>query len=234
MILDQDDFAASLQGAIGYFFSNPALLQEALTHKSFTNEASGSLQSHNERLEFLGDAVLDLVVSELAFQRYPELPEGQLTRIRSELVSEKALAEVARSLALGAALRLGRGEHRSGGRQKDSLLANALEALFGAVLRDGGYLKAREVVEPLFAQALERSAQSRSGNDYKTRLQERLQAHQGQLPEYVMREADGPDHDRCYLVDVLCLGQVLGSGRGRSKKGAEQEAAREALSRLEG
>lgn len=230
--MDIESLAEPLQEVIGYFFSDRSLLREALTHKSFSNEQSAPVPPHNERLEFLGDAVLDLVVGEQAFLAYPELPEGQLTRIRSELVNEKGLAAVARSLDLGQYLWLGRGEERSGGREKDSLLANALEALFGAVFCDGGFARTRDIVIPLFQDALVASAKARSGNDYKTRLQEILQARDGQLPEYVLLEASGPDHERCYEVEVLAVGRIIGRGTGRSKKGAEQEAARVALNLL--
>lgn len=200
-----------------------------MTHKSFSNEQPGRNFPHNERLEFLGDAVLDLVISQLLFRSFPQFPEGELTRIRAEVVSERALAALARPLGLGYCLRLGRGEERSGGRDKDSLLANAFEAVLGAVFLDGGFEAAEVVIERLFSHAVESSACRKAGVDHKTRLQEFFQARHGKTPEYVMLEAEGPDHQRIYSVEVRFDGTAIGRGRGRTKKKAEQEAAREAL-----
>ena len=218
-----------LETTIGYHFGDRTLLREALTHKSYSNEQAEGTAPHSERLEFLGDAVLDLAVSDLAFSRFPDLAEGELTRLRAELVSEAGLARVARTLALGEHLLLGRGEARSGGRDKDSLLADALEALFGAVFRDGGFVAAGKVIGRLFAAELERAAKHKAGVDYKTRLQELLQARFGRPPNYRLLEVAGPDHQRSYRVEVCCGEDSLGCGCGRSKKAAEQEAAREAL-----
>jgi len=223
----------SLEEKIGYRFSDTALLREALTHKSFSNEQHGRDVHHNERLEFLGDAVLDLVVSHALFRDFPALAEGELTRIRAEVVSEKGLAFIGRHLGLGDSLRLGRGEERSGGREKDSLIADALEALLGAVFCDGGFESARRMIEALCTAPIERSARRKAGIDYKTRLQELLQARQGRPPSYALTLAEGPDHQRVYTIEVCTEGETIGSGRGRTKKAAEQEAAREALSRLE-
>lgn len=222
----------SLEEKIGYRFRDSALLREALTHKSFSNEQPGGNVSHNERLEFLGDAVLDLVVSQALFRAFPALAEGDLTRIRAEVVSEAALAVVGRHLGLGNSLRLGRGEERSGGRDKDSLIADALEAVFGAIFCDGGFESARGVIEPLCAVAIERSARRKAGIDYKTRLQELLQARRGKPPTYALTLTEGPDHQRIYTVEVCSEGQAIGCGRGRTKKAAEQAAAQEALERL--
>ncbi len=223
-----------LQLAIGYHFADGQLLQEALTHKSYSNERQGGPFPHSERLEFLGDAVLDLAISARAFRAYPEFSEGALTRVRAEIVSEASLARVARRLHLGSDLYLGRGEERSGGREKDSLLADACEALLGAVFCDGGFAAADQVVERLFGRDLECAARSKEGGDYKTRLQELLQGRGGPPPQYRLTEALGPDHQRTYQVEVLCGGEALGTGSGRSKKAAEQAAAREALHCLEG
>jgi ribonuclease-3 len=224
----------ALEETIGYRFSDTALLRESLTHKSFSNEQAGRGVPHNERLEFLGDAVLDLVVSHALFRSFPDLAEGELTRIRAEVVSEKGLAAIGRQLGLGASLRLGRGEDRSGGREKDSLVADALEAILGAVFCDGGFENARRIIEALCIAPIECSAQRKAGIDYKTRLQELLQARQGRPPTYALTLTEGPDHERVYTVEVCSEGETIGCGRGRTKKAAEQEAAQEALARLNG
>lgn len=218
----------SLEAVLGYQFENPQLLVQALTHKSYSNEQSDSVL-HNERMEFLGDAVLELAVSEWVYRHYPDIPEGGLTRIRSEVVCEAGLAFVARQLQLGVALRLGKGEEKSGGREKSSLLSDALEALLGAVYCDGGFAAACGVVERIFVEAIERTARSRYGTDYKTCLQERLQALYGQLPEYLLTQVSGPDHERIFSMEVRFDGKLLGSGYGPSKKRAEQQAAAVAL-----
>jgi ribonuclease-3 len=222
-----------LQQTIGYHFVDAELLRAALTHKSYSNEQPGGSIPHSERLEFLGDAVLDLAVSARAFRSFPEFAEGELTRVRAEIVSEANLARVARKLRLGAELYLGRGEERSGGRDKDSLLADACEALLGAVFCDGGFLAAHEVVERLFGHDLDCAARCKEGGDYKTRLQELLQGRGGAPPLYRLTETLGPDHQRTYQVEVHCGDEPLGCGSGRSKKAAEQAAAREALDRLQ-
>lgn len=221
-----------LQSKIGYRFRNADLLRQALTHKSYSNEQTGQSGAHNERLEFLGDAVLDLVVSDLLFRRFPALPEGELTRIRAEVVREPVLAAAGRALGLGECLLLGRGEEKSGGRAKDSLLADAVEALLGALFRDGGLAAAAALIESRFADGLEDSARRKIGVDHKTRLQEVLQARSGRPPEYHLVHAEGPDHERLYTVEVQFAGQTLGRGRGRTKKAAEQEAAEAALLHL--
>jgi ribonuclease-3 len=232
MNIQQPEENEFLQEKIGHSFGYPGLLQESLTHRSFSNEQPCRDFPHNERLEFLGDAVLDLVISHLVFRSFPRLPEGELTRIRAEVVSEKALAVLARSLELGHFLRLGRGEERSGGRDKDSLLADTFEAVLGAVFLDGGFEAARGVIERLFADSVAQSARRKVGVDHKTRLQEILQARYGKTPEYVLLHAEGPDHERIYLVEARFGGKAIGSGRGRTKKKAEQEAARQALAGL--
>lgn len=221
-------FLDTLEVAIGYRFNDPHLLQQALTHKSFSNEQA-EVAPHNERLEFLGDAVLELAISEWVFRQYPAIPEGGLTRIRAEVVSEKGLSKVARSLALGEGLRLGKGEARSGGGEKPSLLSDALEALLGAIYCDGGFTSVCAVVERLFADDIEQSAKSRYGTDCKTCLQERLQAIHGRLPEYRLTQTSGPDHERIFSIEVRFDGKLLGSGQGPSKKRAEQQAAAVAL-----
>jgi ribonuclease III len=222
-----------LQQRIGYHFMDRSHLRQALTHKSFSNEQpSGHAAAHNERLEFLGDAVLDLVISHILFYSFPLLPEGEMTRLRAEVVSERSLADIGREIALGDCLQLGRGEELTGGREKDSLIADALEALLGAVYCDGGWAGVHQVAEALFARAIEDSVRRKNGLDYKTRLQEVLQARYGKPPEYVLMGMAGPDHRRVYTMEVRFDDETIGGGSGRTKKAAEQEAARQALERL--
>ncbi|MDB4610190.1 ribonuclease III [Verrucomicrobia bacterium] len=217
-----------LQEALGYSFSDSLLPLQALTHKSFANE-QGSSTDHNERLEFLGDAVLELAISDFIFRRYPDIPEGGLTRIRAEVVSEQGLSELARGLELGEELKLGKGEYKSGGQNKPSVLSDAFEALLGAIYLDGGMLVVQQVVERIFSAAIERAAHQRYGSDYKTCLQERLQARYNELPCYELVETQGPDHDRVFFIEVRYQHKLLGKGRGHSKKRAEQQAAAAAL-----
>lgn len=203
-----------------------------MTHRSYANECQAECLSDNERLEFLGDAVLDLVVSQYLMANLPDSHEGDLTRIRAEVVSLPSLASLARSLDIGSCLLLGKGEERSGGRDKSSLLADALEALFGAVFTDGGFESAKAVLLPLFVPLLQQASLNES-QDFKSRLQEVLQATQRDLPIYAMVESSGPAHERVYRVDVLIDNCPLGSGQGRTKKRAEQAAAQAALALLD-
>lgn len=221
-----------LEKSLGHSFQNKALLAEALTHRSFANEYHAENLPDNERLEFLGDAVLDLVISEYLMINLPDAPEGQLTRIRADVVSLPGLACVARSLNIGSALLLGKGEERSGGREKSSLLADAVESLIGAVFTEGGFAVAKEVVLPLFVPMLEQ-ASSDEGQDFKSRLQELLQGAQRALPVYKLVETTGPAHERTFCVDVMVDDCVISSGQGRTKKSAEQAAAEAALAVLE-
>lgn len=221
----------TLEKHVAYRFTQPDLLREAMTHRSFANEFPSAQSTDYERLEFLGDAVLDLVVSRCLLREFPDFNEGELTRLRAEVVAEPSLAGLARQLRLGECLLLGRGEERSGGREKSSLLADALESLFGAIFSDGGFEEAATVIEPLLL-PLVRSAASCSGQDFKTRLQELYQAQHGTLPVYRLAEAVGPDHDRRYTVEVYLDTRLFGIGTGTTKKKAEQEAARQALAAL--
>lgn len=221
-------FSSALENVLGYQFKNRQLPQQALTHKSYSNEQPAATL-HNERLEFLGDAVLELAISDWVYRRYPDIPEGGLTRIRAEVVCENGLAGVAKQLNLGDCLRLGKGEEKSGGREKPSLLSDALEALLGAVYCDGGFVAACEVVDRVFTEVIEMTARSRYGTDYKTCLQERLQAGYGRLPEYILTQVTGPDHERIFSMEVRFDGKLLGNGCGPSKKRAEQQAAAAAL-----
>lgn len=230
--LQTDQGMQCLQDNLGYLFTDSSLLVEALTHKSYSNEQPGKPIACNERLEFLGDAVLDLVVSRYMFRRFPDAQEGELTRIRAEVVSEKGLSVIARSLQLGSFLHLGRGEERSGGRDKDSLMANALEALLGAVFCDGGFGPACDLVERLFAKPIAEAAQRKHGLDHKTHLQEITQSRYAQVPEYVLVCEAGPEHRRHYTVEVRLADKPLGQGQGSTKKKAEQAAALVAISRL--
>ena len=222
----------SLQNALAYRFKNNLLLEEALTHKSHVNEQKTAAGQHNERLEFLGDAVLSLIISEQLAALLPQSSEGALSKLKARLVSETVLAAVARRLTLGLCLRLGRGEELSRGREKDSLLADALEAVIAAVYLDGGVDMARHVVTNLFAEEFSQVAtqQHRPGaDDYKTQVQEWCQQRFDSLPSYAVVRESGPDHDKLFEVEVSVNGEVVGRGTGRSKKEAEQSAARQAL-----
>lgn len=227
-----NDRSEALEKALGYRFSQAELLETALAHKSFVNEHPGVCPEDNERLEFLGDAVLDLVVSAQIYAEYPNLKEGEMTRVRAEVVSERSLASVARGIGLGDLLCLGRGEEQTGGRTKESLLADALEAVFGAIFVDGGYPAVRKVVMDLVGKSIGIAANRKSGLDHKTRLQEELQSRFGQIPEYVLLQTLGPDHARTYHVAVRFRDELIGRGEGRTKKQAEQRAAAEALERF--
>ena len=224
------------QQAIGYTFRDPGLLDEALTHTSYVNELKDQASKDNERLEFLGDAVLALIISEHVASASPDLTEGALSKLRSHLVSEATLATAARRLDLGRLLRLGRGEERTGGREKESILANALEAVLAAVYMDGGLEAARSFSLKAFAQELREAASHGGGGvlagDYKTRLQEWCQRLYDSVPQYVTERESGPDHRKTFEVQVMVRGRVLGRGTGRSKKEAEQAAAQEAMERV--
>lgn len=222
--------------SIKYQFRDRALLDEALTHKSHVNERKGQAHRHNERLEFLGDAVLSLIISEHLAGRYPQLSEGALSKLKARLVSETSLAAAAIRLDLGAHLRLGRGEELSKGREKHSLLADALEAVIAAIYLDGGFEASRVFTLEALEEELGRigSPQAKPGvDDYKTRFQEWCQQRYEVLPRYVLVKASGPDHRKFFEVDVEIDGQVVGSGRGHSKKEAEQSAAKQAMEKAE-
>ena len=227
--------ADSLQSALGYRFTRPALLDEALTHKSYVNEQRKGSAVHNERLEFLGDSVLSLLVSEQLSRSLPSTSEGALSKLKARLVSEPVLCAVARRLQLGQWLRLGRGEERSKGREKDSLLADTLEAVIAAVYLDGGLEAGRAVVaklfEPEFTSVLTRQHVP-GGEDYKTQFQEWCQKRYDALPEYAVVRESGPDHDKQFEVEVALNRELAGRGSGKTKKEAEQAAAKEALKRM--
>lgn len=223
---------ADLEARLGYRFRQPALLQQALVHSSyaFENPEAGP---DNERLEFLGDAVLNLMVSDLLVTAYPAAQEGQLTRWRAGLVNSRSLASLAQQLHLGAHLLLGRGEEQQGGRQKPSVLADALEAVIGAVYLDGGLTAVRQVVSRLLGEKLRQLPGEVSEIDYKTRLQELLQKKTKQTPVYEIVAVQGPPHARRFTVAVRLGSALLGLGSGRSKKEAAQRAAAAALQDLD-
>lgn len=219
-----------IQQRIAYAFKNEELLEQALTHKSYANENRGP--SHNERMEFLGDAVLNLVVSEYLMKSCPDSTEGDLSRLRAAVVSEPALAKVARVIGLGNFLLLGKGEEQTGGRDKDSLLADSLEALIAAVYLDAGIGATEAFIFRFFDDVIRKSCTLRVSLDYKTELQELCQERLKQLPEYRVISESGPDHRKQFEVELSLKGKVHGRGTGKSKKEAEQRAAKEALARL--
>ena len=215
-----------LDAALGIRFRDEALRETALTHRSYAFEQG--IEETNERLEFLGDSVLGLVVTDMAFARFPDMPEGELAKLRAAIVNAQALADVARSLGLGELVRLGKGEEQSGGRDKASILADALEAVFGAVYLDLGLDEARTLIERLFRPLMEAYARGEGERDYKTILQEVASRELRTLPEYRLEER-GPDHEKEFTATVYLGGEPLGVGVGKSKKEAEQRAAREAF-----
>jgi ribonuclease-3 len=223
---------AALEARLGYTFQCRAWLTQALIHSSFAHECP-QVGPSNERLEFLGDAVLGLVISDALLTIYPQAPEGSLSRWRAALVNARQLAKMAALLQLGAHLRLGRGEEQQAGRHKPSVLADAFEALVGAIYLDGGYAAAQKVVLALFRESLQDMDRAAPGQDYKTALQEYVQKNFKVSPEYRLLAADGPAHARQFSVEVLVAGTALGVGQGRSKKEASQKAARQAWLRLQ-
>jgi ribonuclease-3 len=223
------DTLSHLGDRLGYSFADPDLLALALTHRSWCAENAG--QESNERLEFLGDAVLGLVVTDYVFARYPHLPEGEMAKIRASVVNAGTLAEVAGPLGLGDHLRLGKGEHASGGRAKPSLLADALEAVIGAIYVEGGYEPARDLVLNVLTDRIAEAAEGPGVNDFKTQLQELAARRYEQLPQYGVRD-EGPDHAKRFFATVRLGGEIKGEGEGRSKKQAEQAAAQAAWGRV--
>ena len=214
-----------LEEKLGYRFRDRALLRTALTHSSYANEHRCA---SNERLEFVGDSVLGMVTAAYLYQHYPELPEGKMTRLRAEIVCEQSLWDVAETLQLGQKLLLGRGEDSSGGRARPSILADAVEAVIAAVYLDGGFEPARNVIDRYILSKLEGDATALV-RDWKTELQEIIQRKPGKTLSYAMTGESGPDHMKRFVSTVSCNGTVIGSGVGRSKKEAEQMAARAAM-----
>ena len=211
-----------------YEFSNKELLQKALRHSSYVNELADPNLADNERLEFLGDAVLNLIVGHLLMRRYPDVNEGELSRRRANLVNESQLAKMARSFELGAYIQLGKGEIQTHGREKNSILADTYEALVAAVYLDGGFEAAFRFIETNFLPLMNRLHSTASNYDYKSQLQEMVQVGHGEMPDYKIIREDGPDHDKTFRVELKVL-DLETRGSGKNKKAAEQEAARKAL-----
>ena len=222
-----------LEKKMNYTFRDPGLLGEALSHSSYANEHRSAGLRSNERLEFLGDSVLGFVTAEFLFLQHPDLPEGDLTRIRAALVCEQSLYEVARKLDLGRYLKLGRGEEAGGGRERTSILADATEAVFAAVYLDGGIGAASTLIHRVLLDAEKEEVVEERRRDYKTALQELVQRQADQVLTYRMIGEEGPDHDKTFLAEVLLNGTQVGTGSGHSKKEAEQSAAKAALRKLE-
>jgi len=219
-----------LEERLGYHFADQALLHQALTHPSYDHEQPGSGRDGDyQRLEFLGDAVLGLLLAEALFHRLPGRSEGDLSRLRSQLADQETLATIARSRGLGRFIHLGRGEQLSGGMEKDSILADVLESLIAAVYLEGGLQASRSLVDDFFNELLEQVCQGESVNDSKSELQELLSARRLPPPEYRLVSESGPPHDRRFLFQVLVCGEPAGEGEGRSKKAAQQSAAAAAL-----
>ena len=224
-----------LEKRLGYEFRDRSLLMRALTHRSRANEDASGVLADNESLEFLGDAVLGFVIADMLFRQFPQLDEGQSSKIKSTLVSSAALGRLARRLGLGEYLLLGRGEEKTGGRRKQALLADGYEALIAAVFLDGGIDKARDFVMRQFADEIEEvRSPSFWERDYKSSLQETLQSRMLPLPEYLVTAESGPDHRKIFQVEVRVQGDTLARASGRSKKEAEQQAARLAIEKLAG
>lgn len=219
-----------LETAIGYHFQNISLLQNALTHSSYANERWHNSLLSNERLEFMGDSILGMLVAEYLYRTFPDRPEGELTRMRADMVCEKTLAGVANSLHLGDHLLLGHGEEQGGGRERASILADATESVIAACFLDGGMDAAKRFIQRFI---LVQVPVNRLHNvDYKTKLQELVQQKRNQVLSYELTGQTGPDHDKQFMVDVRLNGTVVGKGVGSSKKRAEQDAARNAIDKL--
>ncbi len=228
LVQQNKDLLAALEITLGYRFTDLRLLQKAVVHPSYAFEQAQA-GNDNQVLEFIGDAVLDLVIGHLLCHHYPNMREGELTRFRSSLVNEGHLAEMARSLDLGRFLCLGKGEDASCGRNKSSILACAFEAVIGAIFEDSGYTTVADIVQRLFAEAIEQKKQDLLLSDAKSRLQEVLQDRHNEAPVYRLDGEDGPSHRKQFSVSVLFRDEVLGSGTAGSKKEAEQRAAAAAL-----
>ena len=222
----------ALQQTLGITFNDISLLEQALAHSSYVNENPDFTPASNERLEFLGDAVLGLVVAERLYQLFPQFTEGQMTRLRAALVRRETLARMAQTIGLGDHLYLGKGEEASGGRQKPLNLAGAIEAVIGAIFLDQGLAQARDFTLRLLETDLSEAVARGDSVDYKSELQELTQAREQQTPTYHVIESTGPEHDKRFTVEVRVGDTLLGWGSGKSKKAAESEAARAALEKL--
>lgn len=233
MTSDEKKRIKEFEKKLGYSFKKRDILKQSLTHRSYTNENNLSPLEHNERNEYLGDAVLELVISHLLFENFEEHPEGELSKLRAAVVNEAELADIARNLELGKYLFLGKGEEQTGGRDKSSILSDAYEAVLGGVFLDRGLKKAFPLIEKHFEQIIEKVGAEGFVKDYKTRLQEAVQSKFHVTPSYKIIKSHGPDHNKIFEVNVVVKDVLYGIGKGSSKKGAEQSAAKEALVRLE-
>ncbi len=230
-VMKQDMLA--LEKVIKYNFKNPKYIEEALTHSSYANEKNNKNIRHNERMEFLGDAVLGVVVSDYLFMKYPDLPEGELTKLRSKVVCEATLADCARKIELGDHIYFGRGEEMTGGRERASILADAYEAVIAAIYQDGGLEHARGFILEHMMTKVSDAMAGRIFVDYKTRLQEVVQAKKITKIKYVVVGEEGPDHSKTFFTEVHINDKMIGKGQGHSKKEAEQNAAQMALERID-
>ncbi len=221
-----------LEASLGYSFKQKALLNEAITHKSYAHEQDRKEILFNERMEFLGDSVLELIISEYLFSSYTEYTEADLSKIKSYTVQESTLAETSKKLNIGGYLFLGRGEELTGGREKPSLLANAFESILAAIYLDGGYEKAKDFVLRNLSDKIKEIPTNKTIFDFKTRLQEVAQAQFNSLPKYVTHNEEGPEHKKVFEVNVLIKNTLYGSGSGKTKKAAAQKAAEEALLKI--
>ena len=229
---EDKDLIKRFEKRLGYKFKRREHLKRALTHKSFTNELRLAATENNERYEYLGDAVLELSISRLLMDRFPEHPEGELSKLRAAIVNEEQLAELAREISLGDYLYLGKGEDQTGGRDKPSLLSDAFEAVLGAVYLDRGFDKAFAVVGRHYEGILDRAGGVGFVKDYKTKLQEESQCRYRAIPRYKLAGEHGPDHRKLFEVHLYIRDDLWGIGKGQSKKAAEQAAAKEALDKM--
>lgn len=220
---------SELEKTIGYVFNDPVHILVATTHSSYSNEVKDGIEC-NERLEFLGDSVLSFVTSRYLYENFPELPEGEMSKIRASAVCEKTLCSIAKRIDLGAYLRLGNGEECQNGRNRPSILADAFEALLAAIYLDGGIEPVREFLLPIISAEIENIVETGADRDYKTALQQFIQQERGSLLEYKTVGESGPAHNKTFYVEVRLNGNVIGRGKGSSKRKAEQSAAKEALS----
>ena len=229
MTLSENPDMTELSERLQYQFNNPELLAQAFRHASYVNEVGDCDLKDNETLEFLGDAVLDLAIGHILMELFKSANEGELSKCRASVVSERGLFDLARELRLGDYLLLGRGEELSGGREKPSILANTLEALVGAIYLDGGFPRTREIIHKLFISTIERMEIETLRSDYKSLLQEYTQQRFKSRPDYLLLSETGPAHERTFRIAIYLNGELKAEGEGRSKKEAEQEAAKEAL-----
>lgn len=229
-MMNKKELLIKMQGILKYHYQNEALLEEALTHSSYANEHRGRLVKDNERLEFLGDAILDLIISEYLFKKFSHMPEGDMSKLRASIVCEGSLAKMAHQMQIGQYILLGKGEELTGGRERASILADAFEAITGSLFIDGGFECARQFIQDTLVQAVEQTASIETlYKDYKTLLQEAVQKRSASPIHYEVVGEEGPDHDKHFYVEVFHEERSLGCGIGKSKKEAEQDAAQKAL-----